>query len=319
MAGFSHVAAIDNDADACLTLSRNRPHWQVIEQDIANIDGRNFRGVDLLAGGVPCPPFSIAGRQLGEDDERDLFPEALRLVSEVDPLAVMIENVRGLSTDRFKYYRNRVARRLTKLGYDVRWELLQASDYGVPQLRPRTILVGLKPRFADRFYWPPSIGRPPTVGETLVDLMSANGWPRAAEWAKGASSIAPTIVGGSKKHGGPDLGPSRARERWRMLGVDGLGIAERAPDDQFPVGAMPRLTNRMVARIQGFPDDWLFAGAKTSAYRQVGNAFPPPVAGAIAASILRALLGRKDKPLGQARLPIAATQVICSGIHDARG
>src|SRR5258708_2391625 len=138
-AGFSHVAAIDNDVDACITLARNRPEWNVIERDIGEVNGRDFTGVDLLAAGVPCPPFSIAGKQLGADDERDLFPDAIRLVSEVMPSAVMIENVRGLSADRFKDYRSRVVRQLSKLGYEVRWELLNACEYGVPQLRPRTI------------------------------------------------------------------------------------------------------------------------------------------------------------------------------------
>ena len=94
----------------------------------------------------------------------------------------------------------------------------------------------------------------------------------------GCQGIAPTLVGGSKKHGGPDLGPTRAREAWKKLGVNGLGIANEAPGPEFPVGQMPKLTLRMVARLQGFPDNWQFAGRKTSAYRQVGNAFPPPIA-----------------------------------------
>lgn len=103
--------------------------------------------------------------------------------------------------------------------------------------------------------------------------------------------VAPTIVGGSLKHGGPDLGPTRARKAWASLGVDGLGIVDEAPSRDF-VG-MPRLTVRMVARLQGFPDDWIFSGKKTSAYRQVGNAFPPPVAEAVALELRRALGVRK--------------------------
>lgn len=305
-AGFSHVAAIDNDVDACITLARNRPEWNVIESDIGEVNGRDFRGVDLIAGGVPCPPFSIAGKQLGADDERDLFPEAIRLVTEAKPSAVMIENVRGLLTERFKDYRNRVVGQLNKLGYEVRWELLNACDYGVPQLRPRTVLIALLPRFADRFYWPDRQADPPSVGGTLIDLMSANGWRGAKQWASRAGSIAPTIVGGSKKHGGPDLGPTRARERWRQLGVDGLGIADTAPAKDFPIDALPRLTTRMVARIQGFPDDWLFAGAKTAAYRQIGNAFPPPVANSVGTSIKRALLGEQVEDATQHRLLDAA-------------
>lgn len=128
---------------------------------------------------------------------------------------------------------------------------------------------------------------PPTVGELLHDLMQANGWHGADAWSSLACDIAPTLVGGSKKHGGPDLGPTRSRAAWAALGVDGRSLANEAPAPDF-VGA-PRLTVRMCARIQGFPDDWLFAGKKTPAYRQVGNAFPPPVAHAVSQCIANAI------------------------------
>ena len=120
--------------------------------------------------------------------------------------------------------------------------------------------------------------------------MAANGWRGADLWRERANEIAPTIVGGSKKHGGPDLGPTRARKAWATLGVNGLSIANDAPERDF-VG-MPRLTLRMVARLQGFPDDWQFHGKKTPAYRQVGNAFPPPVARAMASQIKNVLTAR---------------------------
>ena len=121
--------------------------------------------------------------------------------------------------------------------------------------------------------------------------MAAGGWPGAAVWAARADDIAPTLVGGSKKHGGPDLGPTRARKAWATLGVDGKGVADAPPAPDF-VG-MPRLTVPMVARLQGFPDDWTFAGRKTAAYRQVGNAFPPPVARAVGERIRAALSARR--------------------------
>ena len=113
------------------------------------------------------------------------------------------------------------------------------------------------------------------------------GWKGAQEWAERANRIAPTLVGGSKKHGGPDLGPTRARRAWAELGVNGSTIAPKAPDPDFQ--GDPRLTVRMAARIQGFPDDWTITGAKTNAYRQVGNAFPPPVARAVGAQIASTL------------------------------
>ena len=290
-AGFAHAAVVDLDRDACETLRRNRGfRWKVIEADVADVDGAEFGCIDLLAGGVPCPPFSVAGRQLGGADERDLFPQALRLAAEIGPRAVLLENVRGLAAGRFDGYRARVVARLEQLGYQVWWRLMQASEHGVPQLRPRLVLVAVRQPWARRFTWPAAApAGPGTVGEALVDLMSSRGWPGAAAWAARAAGVAPTIVGGSRKHGGPDLGPTRARAAWRVLGVDGLGIADAAPDRSFPLEALPRLTTRMVARLQGFPDSWGFAGRKTAAYRQVGNAFPPPVAKAAGRALAAAL------------------------------
>jgi DNA (cytosine-5)-methyltransferase 1 len=172
------------------------------------------------------------------------------------------------------------------------WKLLNASDFGVPQLRPRSVLVALQPEDAPWFRWPaPSAGRPPSVGEAIGDLMGARGWPGAAGWARRASAIAPTIVGGSKKHGGADLGPTRAKRAWAELGVDGLGLADEPPAPWADPALIPRLTCEMVARLQGWQDEWgwEFSGRKTARYRQVGNAFPPPVAEAVGGAIGRAL------------------------------
>ena len=290
-AGFAHEAVVELDPDACETLRYNR-EWKVIEGDVANVDGRAYQHLDLFAGGVPCPPFSIAGKQLGQDDERDLFPQALRLIDEIRPRAVLLENVRGLGARRFDSYRSQVLARLAALGYETWWDLVHASDHGVPQLRPRFVLVAILPPWAHGFRWPePLPGPPPTVGETLRDLMGSGGWPGADAWANRAAGIAPTIVGGSKKHGGPDLGPTRARAAWREMGVNGLGIADEVPGPGFPVDGLPKLTVGMVARLQGLPDEWTITGRKTAAYRQVGNAFPPPVARALGTAIAAALTG----------------------------
>ena len=177
-AGFAHEAVVELDADACETLRYNR-EWKVIEGDVANVDGRAFAHVDLLAGGVPCPPFSIAGKQLGSDDERDLFPQALRLVEEIAPRAVLLENVRGLGTRRFEAYRAQVLGRLRALGYDTWWGLVQASDHGVPQLRPRFVLVAMRPPWAGWFRWPDPQPMPPPTARS--GTRSRRRWP--GRWA----------------------------------------------------------------------------------------------------------------------------------------
>lgn len=289
MAGFKHIALVEYEKKYCETLKKNRPEWNIICEDVRNFLGKPYRNkIDLLAGGVPCPPFSVAGKQLGSDDERDLFPEALRLIEEINPKAVMLENVRGFLDPTFKDYRESILKRIDELGYNVQIKLLNASDYGVPQLRPRIVIVGIRKDVQGKFSYPlPTSEKVKTVGETLLDLMKKNQWQNANEWAKQASTIAPTIVGGSKKHGGPDLGPIRARKAWAQLGVDGKGIANEAPEKDFE--GMPRLTPRMIARIQGFPDTWNFGDKKTAACRMIGNAFPPPVAKAVGEEIRKVL------------------------------
>lgn len=294
-AGFHHAFAIELDETAAETLRQNSG-GQVVVGDVASADvwtPAEFAHVDLLAGGVPCPPFSIAGKQLGSSDERDLFAWAVEQVAVVQPRALMLENVRGLAAARFSGYRQRVLDRLAQLGYVADWRLLHAADYGVPQLRPRFVLVAMRPEDAAYFRWPEPEPRTVTVGETLRDLMGANGWPHVDEWVQMANGIGPTLVGGSKKHGGADLGPTRAKRAWELLGVDGKGVADTAPgpDAPPPSEKLPKLTIPMVARIQGWKDSdgWEFAGRKTSQYRQIGNAFPPPVAEAVGRSIRAAL------------------------------
>jgi DNA (cytosine-5)-methyltransferase 1 len=294
-AGFIHASAVEIDEAACETLRQNRPAWHVIQKDVRRLSDSELKaGVDLLAGGVPCPPFSIAGKQLGAEDERDLFPAALQLVKRLEPKAVLLENVRGLASEKFRLYRESILRQLADAGYEPSWRLLNASAFGVSQLRPRFIVVALKKEYADRFQWPAGSREQRTVADTIGDLIAAGGWKGAKAWMAKARSIAPTIVGGSKKHGGPDLGPTRARAQWAELGVNGLGIAEEPPGPDFPVVGLPKLTLRMVARLQGFPDDWKLIGRKTAAYRQIGNAFPPPVAAAVGQAIRRAIEGEQD-------------------------
>lgn len=334
-AGFEHELAIELDPTAANTLRVNLRAWhgeparpelfvtkrggskkapespapveivdRVITGDVASTkvwdkahsaDLALPEHFDLLAGGVPCPPFSLAGQQHGSTDERDLFAWAVHQCQTLKPRALLLENVRGLSMPRFSAYRQEILDQLIDMKYVAEWRLLQASDFGVPQLRPRFVLVALQEEFAPFFHWPEKQGDPRTVGETLKDLMGARGWKGLDAWVAKANDIAPTIVGGSKKHGGADLGPTRAKKAWEQLGVDAWGIANEAPaeDEQFDVG--PKLTTEMVQLLQGWqPSEWQFVGMKTSRYRQVGNAFPPPVAKAVGLAIKSALLKKGD-------------------------
>lgn len=190
MAGFVHVALVEYEQSYCNVLKANRPEWNVICADVHDFDGRPYQGVDLLAGGVPCPPFSVAGKQLGKDDERDLFPEAIRLIREIQPRAVMLENVRGFLDPGFEEYRNHIFTEIQKLGYVTHIKLLNASDYGVPQLRPRVVIIGVRKDQRGAFEYPQEHpDDAPTVGETLGDLMAQNGWKNAKKWTEQATEL----------------------------------------------------------------------------------------------------------------------------------
>ncbi|MFV2195673.1 DNA cytosine methyltransferase [Nocardiopsis sp. LOL_012] len=345
-AGFEHRALIEIDPHAVQTLSHNArgPGWErceILPWDLTSFDMDKLKEIvgdstlDLLAGGVPCPPFSLAGKQLGEADERDLFPVMLDMVEELQPRAVMIENVRGLLEPEHKFqdYRLRIRAHLESLGYRILgWEVLEARDYGVPQLRPRAILVAMREPAASHFLRPQASKKIVTVAEALDETMrirfgnSAKGRKHYEKWRRTAEekgTVAPTLVGGSKKHGGADLGPTRAKRAWAELGVDGHGVADphghtKNPERDLYGDRGPKLTVEQAAIIQGFPPDWEFQGRKTAAYRQVGNAFPPPVAQAVGESIIRALkaaesgLQPPEEPEGLFE-PVAPRQLTLTG------
>jgi DNA (cytosine-5)-methyltransferase 1 len=334
LAGFRHELAVELDETAATTLRNNLarlspssdPDELVAVGDVASgavWKPEKYKGrISLLAGGVPCPPFSVAGKQLGAGDERDLFAWAVNLAGRVQPEALLLENVRGLNDARFGGYRQAVVDELARYGYVADWRLLEARNFGVPQLRPRMVLVAMRSEYVDFFEWPDEKETAKTVGTTLASLMGANGFRYLDEWVERANSIAPTIVGGSKKHGGADLGPTRAKRAWEALWVDAHGLADEAPGEEWDAADHPRgprLTTDMVARLQGWNDEpgyeWHFAGLKTSRYRQIGNAFPPPVARAVGDSIARAL--QKREPTGTPRADLKMHDEVYHVMRDA--
>ncbi|WP_329134614.1 DNA cytosine methyltransferase [Streptomyces sp. NBC_00670] len=357
-AGFDHLSLVEWEPSAVETLSANVagwPGWNArrandlrpmdVKEFLKSDEYRNLKlnpgDLDLLAGGVPCPPFSLAGKQLGKDDERDLFPAALEIIRELRPKAVMIENVRGIlePPEVFIKYREEILEGLRELGYSVPqmrpgwtparqdvemrkvWRRLDAKDFGVPQLRPRAILVAIHEDYlsgdGSEFSWPVRLDEEEatvarvlekTMKERCRDFWDKNKWGEPAgpgdrtgknvfdDWLEDAEKaaaagrgVAPTLVGGSRKHGGADLGPTRAKRAWGALGVNAMGVAndrgECDPERDLFRDAGPMLTVEQAAIIQGFPRGWKFQGKKTARYRQVGNAFPPPVAEAVGRAI----------------------------------
>ncbi|GAA0856256.1 DNA cytosine methyltransferase [Streptosporangium amethystogenes subsp. fukuiense] len=302
MAGFAPVMLIDNDKHACATLRWNRPAWDVRQMDLRDfVAGEHSQvyDVDLLSAGVPRTPYSVAGHQQGFKDSRDMLSAVVWLATEVRPRAIMIENVPTLLTDaKFEANRRFVIEELTHLGYAIGWRVLDAQDFGVPQARRSSILVAMKPDDLGRFQWPEAQGFSVTVAAALRESMGSRGWAGVPEWVRLADQVAPAIVGGSSTHGGADLGPTRTKAAWARLGVNGHSLGDDIPGPDFVMefdlgkhgrDGLPKLTIPQVATLQGFPEEWHFEGGKTARYRQVAQAFPPPLAKAVGRQIAAVL------------------------------
>ncbi|MFF4560960.1 DNA cytosine methyltransferase [Streptomyces sp. NPDC001435] len=300
-AGFDVAAAIDIDEDSCSTLAHNRPHWYVIHGDLKRIDPLDHASLDhadVLSCGLPRSPYTIAGKQLATVDKRDTLQAVLEMASFVRPRVLLIENIPTfLRAGKFEAERQKVTEAVEDLGYAMTSAVLTATDFGVPQHRPHGFMVAMHPEDLAFFEWPSPIqGRCPTLGETLHESMSSRGWPEAADWAARACEPAPLIMGGATGRGGADLGASRAKAIWARWGVYGGSIGDTVPGPDFrlnrdiePRFGLPRLTVDQVALLQGFTSDWKILGKKTSAYRQISQTTPPPIAAALGRQIAGAL------------------------------
>ncbi|MEU6326446.1 DNA cytosine methyltransferase [Streptomyces sp. NPDC047049] len=300
-AGFDPVALVENDRHSCTTLRTNRPAWNVLEMDVLEFDPAEHTytyDVDLLSAGLPRVRAVAAAARGSDDHERRLLRATVLLTSAVLPRAVLIENVPKLVTaDAFEELRTEIKAELEHLGYRLHWGTVNAKDFGVAQDREQGVLVALKGAPGDAFRWPePSVSTSATVGDVLHASMATLGWPYADRWAAGAQRPAPTLVGGSKKHGGADLGPSGTKRAWAAMGLSGWGVGDAVPGPDTvwvtPGGdgkSLPKLTIQQIALLQAFPTDWQTCAGKTSQYRQLAQASPPPVAAALGRSIATAL------------------------------
>ncbi|TPJ54733.1 DNA (cytosine-5-)-methyltransferase [Mesorhizobium sp. B2-6-4] len=293
-AGFDAVCIYEQNKNAVATLKANRTLGPVRQGDIAKVDFTSYRGkIDLVAGGVPCQPHSSMGLQRGHADDRDLFMEAVRIVGEVAPKAFFFENVEGFAFRANSAYRAELHRKFKELGYDTQVFSFFGSDYGLAQNRPRVAFVGFRDVPIGRFRMPPRFPEwRTTVGEALIDLVAANGWEGAEGWARStANKIGPTILGGSEQSGRLAFSAKLGLEKWLALGINPLGIAKSPPSANHPKDAPFQFTMKMGARLQGFPDDWLFCGTQHPQKRQIGNALPPVMARAVGLAIYSALTG----------------------------
>ena len=304
-AGFEPVLGVDTNADAANTYRANFPIARMEVRSIHEIDFRQWRGVDLVAGGPPCQPFSNGGLRRASQDSRDMLPQFVRAVNEARPKAFIMENVAGLLAARNRGYLDAILEQFDD-GYTLLPpRIINAADYGVPQKRLRLVIIGMR---GGRVNFPAPthpLGRQVGAGSVLCrDQGVGEPNPSKVVYAKtpdlrpspyaghlfngGGRAVnlnlpAPTILasaGGNKTHfvDQLDLVPSYHKHLW-----DG-GRPRRGALD----GAR-RLTVRESSLLQTFPADMQFAGSRSSQYTQIGNAVPPRLAEVIGASVGRAL------------------------------
>ena len=311
-AGFNSIGLIEIDKDAAGTLKKNRPKWNVINDDIANLsplDLENYfdiqkGGLDLLSGGAPCQSFSYAGKRLGLEDARGtLFYHYAVFLHKLQPKTFLFENVRGLLThDKGRTYRT-IVDIFTAEGYTVNSEIMNAWDFGVAQKRERLIMVGVRNDLADKM----RIGSPkphnykPVLRDILLDAPQSEG-SQYSEYKRRIFELVPP--GGYWRDIPPDIAKEYMKSCWYMKGGR-TGILRRLSLDEpsltvltspsqkqtdrcHPLETRP-FTIRENARCQGFPDDWFFSGSTGQKYKQVGNAVPVTLAYEIAKKIREGL------------------------------
>ena len=301
--GIKNEALVEIDHTACETLRTNRPNWNVIEQDIHSVDFTHFKNkIAVVSGGVPCQAFSYAGKKLGFEDERGtLFAEFVRAVSEITPKMFLFENVVGLlSHDKGRTFRV-ILKAFGDIGYDVQYKVLDASYFGVAQKRKRLIIIGSRHDLNINFNYPQPELKQTTLREALKNVPKSAGIaysenkrkvmelvPAGGCWTSLPKDVAEKYMGKSLHSDGGSRGVARSLA-WdepclTLTASPSQKITERChPDETRP------LTIREYARIQSFPDEWVFCGSISQQYRQIGNAVPVELARRVGLAIIEAL------------------------------
>lgn len=299
-AGFDTIALIEVDKDASETLKTNRPNWNVICDDIANISSLNLEDyfgikkgeLDLLSGGAPCQAFSYAGKRLGLEDARGtLFYHYAVFLEKLQPKMFLFENVKGLLThDKGKTYKTMLDI-FEKAGYVIekkQIKVLNAWDYGVAQKRERLITIGIRKDLISKikFEFPKPKDYKPVLRDILLDCPQSEGAVYSEHKRKIFELVPP---GGYWRDIPEDIAKSYMKSCWdmeggrtgilRRLSLDEPSLtvltspSQKQTDRCHPLEARP-FTIRENARCQSFPDDWEFCGGIGQQYKQVGNAVP---------------------------------------------
>lgn len=304
LAGFDHVSSYELIPICGETLQRNRPDWEVFSGpkygDVSKVDwSRLIDQVDVVHGGPPCQPFSIAGSQGGENDERNMWPEFARCVNSLRPKAFVAENVLGIAQPKFKKFVERYVTTAMS-DYDIVSFTTNAAEFGVPQARKRVFFVGARHDLSVAFCPPKPTHRILGASETLFDrqkpitpgVRAALGLPD-----NGFDGLAPTLRSGftGKRNTTSILNSSAGQEIWKRLGIwpNGVQLSREAAQRYPARNQALRLSVQDCALLQGFPESWIFTGAAYQVLGQIGNSVAPPVAYHVARSLRQSLLPSK--------------------------
>jgi len=296
-AGVNTVAYVEIDKFCCETLRKNRPHWNVVNSDISEVDFSEYKDkVDIITGGFPCQAFSYAGKKLGFNDTRGtLFYEFARCVQEVDPKVFLAENVRGLvSHDNGRTFET-IMSVLGEMDYDIQYRILNAAYHGVGQKRERLVIVGTKRGM--QYNFPEPEEKMTTLRTALKDCPESEGQayskrkkevleyvPPGGSWVDLPHDVQLEYMGKSYYSGGGRRGMAR-RISWDEPCLTlTCSPSQKQTERCHPEETRP-FTVREYARIQSFPDDWDFCGGIGEKYKQIGNAVPVEMARRIGISL----------------------------------
>lgn len=314
-AGLQHEMLVEIDKDCIDTLKRNRPDWNIIHNDVSKID---FKGIkaDVVSGGFPCQAFSYAGKKLGFKDTRGtLFFEFARAVKEIQPKICVAENVEGLVRHDKGRTIETMINVLEDLGYNVQYKVLNSVYFDVPQKRKRMFLVGTQPGI--NFRYPKEKKSIKTIKDALKDVPKSEGTlysqekkkvlelvPPGGCWIDLPDDIQKDYMGKSYYSGGGKRGMAR-RMSWNEPCLTlTTSPCQKQTERCHPEETRP-FTIREYARIQTFPDDWIFEGGISSQYKQIGNAVPVKLSEAIGKEIINALDNPNVKSEVQSKLAVS--------------
>ena len=297
-AGFSHLGSWEIMPDAAETLKTAHPEWQVHggeAGDVRGVNWRQYRGnVAVIHGGPPCQPFSNAGKQRGAADPRDMWPQFVRAVLEARPEVFVAENVAALASATFSDYVDETILAPLSKHYQIHRVLLQAYEFGVPQVRKRVVFFGFRTKTLERRWSAPvplfrRTGEPDNGLPETMGARAALGLPDI-----GYDDVSPTIRSAlsGPRHTTSILSSVSAQRKFEALGIwpNGVAATREAAQAFVAKNGHFRLSVPDVALLQGFPESWKFSGAVYMQLGQIGNSVAPPVGYAVASSVADALL-----------------------------